>query len=153
MAKTQKEIEVIAIALNRSWTILSNLNLNQILFDSLFNFHLDTLYFDMMYVTTEAAVYAAAEQTDVTTAHSSLLKKSAFARGLVLVPVVVGILHVLVVVEHVEELFHVLDVLVALKLHVGLRDKADVRADEGVVLLLVAHLVFLPQTDVRRAEL
>ena len=67
----------------------------------------------MMYATTEAAVYAAAEQTDVTTARSSLLKKSAFARGLVLVPVVVGILHVLVVVEHVEQLFHVLDVLVA----------------------------------------
>ncbi len=66
----------------------------------------------------------------------TLLKKSAFARGLVLVPVVVGILHVLVVVEHVEQLFHVLDVLVALELHVGLRDKADVRADEGVVLLL-----------------
>ena len=81
-------------------------------------------------------MYAAAEQTDVTTARSSLLKKSAFARGLVLVPVVVGILHVLVVVEHVEQLFHVLDVLVALELHVGLRDKADVRADEGVVLLL-----------------
>ena len=40
-------------------------------------------------------MYAAAGQTDVTTARSSLLKKSAFARGLVLVPVVVGILHVL----------------------------------------------------------
>ena len=49
----------------------------------------------MMYVTTEAAVYAAAEQTDVTTARSSLLKKLAFARGLVLVPVVVGILDIL----------------------------------------------------------
>ena len=90
----------------------------------------------MMYVTTEAAVYAIAGQRYVTTAGITLLKKSAFARGLVLVPVVVGILHVLVVVEHVEQLFHVLDVLVALELHVGLRDKADVRADEGVVLLL-----------------
>ena len=95
MAKTQKEIEVIAIALNRSWTILPNLNLNQILFDSLFNFHLGTLYFDTMYVTTEAAVYAIAGQRYVTTAGITLLKKSAFARGLVLVPVVVGILHVL----------------------------------------------------------
>ena len=41
----------------------------------------------------------------------TLLKKSAFARGLVLVPVVVGVLDILVVVEHVEQLFHVLDVL------------------------------------------
>ena len=136
MAKTQKEIEVIAIALNRSWTILSNLNLNQIFFDSLFNFHPDTLYFDMMYVTTEAAVYAIAGQRYVTTAGITLLKKSAFARGLVLVPVVVGVLDILVVVEHVEQLFHVLDVLVALELDVGLRDEADVRADEGIVCLL-----------------
>jgi len=136
MAKTQKEIEVIAIALNRSWTILSNLNLNQILFDSLFNFHLDTLYFDMMYVTTEAAVYAIAGQRYVTTAGIALLKKSAFARGLVLVPVVVGVLDVLVILEHIEQLFHVLDVLVALELDIGLRDEADVRADEGIVLLL-----------------
>ena len=90
----------------------------------------------MMYVTTEAAVYAIAGQRYVTTAGITLLKKSAFARGLVLVPVVVGVLDVLVVVEHVEQLFHVLDVLVALELHVGLRDEADVRADEGVVLLL-----------------
>ena len=89
-----------------------------------------------MYVTTEAAVYAIAGQRYVTTAGITLLKKSAFARGLVLVPVVVGILDVLVVVEHVEQLFHVLDVLVALELDVGLRDEADVRADEGVVLLL-----------------
>ena len=66
----------------------------------------------------------------------TLLKKSAFARGLVLVPVVVGVLDILVVVEHVEQLFHVLDVLVALELDVGLRDEADVRADEGIVLLL-----------------
>lgn len=68
----------------------------------------------------------------------TLLKKSAFARGLVLVPVVVGVLDILVVVEHVEQLFHVLDVLVALELDVGLRDEADVRADEGIVLLLEA---------------
>ena len=49
----------------------------------------------MMYITTEAAVYAIAGQRYVTTAGITLLKKSAFARGLVLVPVVVGILHVL----------------------------------------------------------
>ena len=49
----------------------------------------------MMYATTEAAVYAIAGQRYVTTAGITLLKKSAFARGLVLVPVVVGILHVL----------------------------------------------------------
>ena len=55
---------------------------------------------------------------------------------LFLVPVVVGVLDVLVILEHIEELFHVLDVLVALELDVGLRNKADVRADEGIVLLL-----------------
>ena len=55
----------------------------------------------------------------VTTARSSLLKESAFAKGLVLVPVVVGVLHVLVIVEHIEQLFHVLDVLVALELDVA----------------------------------
>ena len=54
----------------------------------------------MMYVTTEAAVYAIAGQRYVTTAGITLLKKSAFARGLVLVPVVVGILHVLLHFEN-----------------------------------------------------
>ena len=48
----------------------------------------------------------------------------------------VGVLDVLVILEHVEQLFHVLDVLVALELDVGLRDKADVRADERIILLL-----------------
>ena len=38
------------------------------------------LFFSVMHVTTESAIYTAAEQTNVTTAHSSLLKKSAFAR-------------------------------------------------------------------------
>ena len=57
----------------------------------------------MMYVTTEAAVYAIAGQRYVTTAGITLLKKSAFARGLVLVPVVVALSDALILHHRFSE--------------------------------------------------
>ena len=57
-AKTQKEIEVTTVTPNRLRGILANLNLNQILIDSTLHLH---TYVLLMYVTTEVAMYVAAD--------------------------------------------------------------------------------------------
>ena len=57
-AKTQKEIEVTPVTPNRLRGILANLNLNQILIDSTLHLHTHVL---LMYVTTEVAMYVAAD--------------------------------------------------------------------------------------------
>lgn len=56
--KRRKEIEVTPVTPSHPRGILANLNLNQILFDSTLHLHTHVL---LMYVTTEVAMYIAAD--------------------------------------------------------------------------------------------
>ena len=55
---------------------------------------------------------------------------------LLLIPVVPHVLHVLVVLHHVQQLGHHLDVVIAVQLDVVLRHHLDLSTDEGVALAL-----------------